>query len=507
MKRWTRTWLSVGCALVAAQFGSACGGSTSETLGGETHWLSVCQDKADCDSGQECLCGVCTIACDSGPTCGEVGEPAECRIGIEADGLGTCEDGSPRALCLRPLDTLLGDATECGDEEILVMGACLTCGERLAAEDAALDALLSSPRYVACAEDMDCTRASISTDCWSRCGAGVAVGAAQDFEDAVRLVERAYCPPSRDVDVCAPGLEDCTESVPRCDDGACVLAEPGDSPGMCASGEVLVDGDCMTCEQRSDAERVMVDELLADSAFDVCQEDSDCVQTSASTECSERCPTTVAASQLDAYADALSSINTLFCLAPGAPAACSGSTEDCELRGLVPRCEAGACVWGGRDIEGYPVDEERGCLGELQVAGTAQCAENDGGVTYAVDPDGACWMMPTTCIPDGFEEAGADAVCREVTETCGAACAARTEGECESDARCRARTGQPASVDATCYRADPVYAGCIPVDLGCAEAEVDTVAPDGSCWHFSDYCFPEGHLVAQDGQCPVVVCE
>ncbi len=63
----------------------------------ETHWLSACTQDSDCQDELSCLCGVCTLECDSPGECSRLSEAAFCLI--EEDGecspmvTGTCRMG------------------------------------------------------------------------------------------------------------------------------------------------------------------------------------------------------------------------------------------------------------------------------------------------------------------------------------------------------------------------------------------------------------------------------
>src|SRR5688572_12849318 len=65
MMKWARILLFVigFTALVGG-----CGRTTEGGDGSETHWLTACQATSDCERG-ECLCGVCTVSCDSVRDC------------------------------------------------------------------------------------------------------------------------------------------------------------------------------------------------------------------------------------------------------------------------------------------------------------------------------------------------------------------------------------------------------------------------------------------------------
>jgi hypothetical protein len=75
-----RKWMGAfGAAGLLALLGTACGQARAGgDAGSESHWLNECSDDADCELGQ-CLCGVCTVACNSVRQCPE---PLDtCRTG------------------------------------------------------------------------------------------------------------------------------------------------------------------------------------------------------------------------------------------------------------------------------------------------------------------------------------------------------------------------------------------------------------------------------------------
>ncbi len=53
---------------LAAPF-AGCSGKVIGVSGGETNWLASCASDASCDSGQRCLCGVCTKECTDSSAC------------------------------------------------------------------------------------------------------------------------------------------------------------------------------------------------------------------------------------------------------------------------------------------------------------------------------------------------------------------------------------------------------------------------------------------------------
>jgi ELWxxDGT repeat protein len=93
------SWRALFLAVIAAWIG-ACDGPKSGT-DGHTSWLSHCAQSSDCDTGLECLCGVCTRACSTTADCEGIGPLATCTaVAVLHD---AC-DGTPPSgggLCLR----------------------------------------------------------------------------------------------------------------------------------------------------------------------------------------------------------------------------------------------------------------------------------------------------------------------------------------------------------------------------------------------------------------------
>jgi hypothetical protein len=64
MMKWARIlFFAIGFSPLVGGCGRSTGGD-----GSETHWLAHCQATSDCEQG-ECLCGVCTVSCDSISDC------------------------------------------------------------------------------------------------------------------------------------------------------------------------------------------------------------------------------------------------------------------------------------------------------------------------------------------------------------------------------------------------------------------------------------------------------
>lgn len=102
--RLTRTVIVVLCVAVAC--------ATTEGEGdSETQWLKVCNTDNECGEGAaRCLCGVCTIACESAEDC-EVGSPGSSCVPSSNAAACMGQASPPQSLCLEGCL----DATDCRD--------------------------------------------------------------------------------------------------------------------------------------------------------------------------------------------------------------------------------------------------------------------------------------------------------------------------------------------------------------------------------------------------------
>lgn len=93
-----RVWVSLGLwPVLAALLSTACGDATRPPggqAGSETNFLRGCD--ATCESGLECICGVCTRRCSSNGECAALAKGAACIS--ESEGSLTCAD-APSAAC------------------------------------------------------------------------------------------------------------------------------------------------------------------------------------------------------------------------------------------------------------------------------------------------------------------------------------------------------------------------------------------------------------------------
>jgi O-glycosyl hydrolase len=91
--------LSVARSATALLFAiaAACGPQT----GTQTNWLRACQTDAQCSAELQCLCGMCTLACEENSSCSELPDAA-CTPASDAGGIALCGGSIPptAGLCL-----------------------------------------------------------------------------------------------------------------------------------------------------------------------------------------------------------------------------------------------------------------------------------------------------------------------------------------------------------------------------------------------------------------------
>lgn len=79
----------------------------------QTHWLQGCESGSEC-GGLDCLCGVCTKACDDNAACTSLGQASVCTsFG------GSCEGNEP-SVCSKECDK----DKDCGDDQACTDGVC-----------------------------------------------------------------------------------------------------------------------------------------------------------------------------------------------------------------------------------------------------------------------------------------------------------------------------------------------------------------------------------------------
>ncbi len=133
--------LSLCVGLAAALLLGACGedpgrGSGDGTIDSQTHWLSTCTSDDQCGDFYSCVCGVCTLSCDSASACNGTGTRSACFQSEEgARGL-LCGNQEPavgqEGVCLPQC----GVDNACPENQRCLEGACVPddseqCVERI----------------------------------------------------------------------------------------------------------------------------------------------------------------------------------------------------------------------------------------------------------------------------------------------------------------------------------------------------------------------------------------
>lgn len=75
----------------------SCSSTGSPQAGSETHFLMSCE--ASCESGMQCICGVCSRPCVQQADCAPLSEAASCTLLGPRVAQGRCEDTPTGAMC------------------------------------------------------------------------------------------------------------------------------------------------------------------------------------------------------------------------------------------------------------------------------------------------------------------------------------------------------------------------------------------------------------------------
>jgi hypothetical protein len=113
--------LVLASALLAFASVQGCAQDAASTGNSNTNWLKGCEADGDCGSGLTCLCGTCTLACETNSECGTLGGSASCASA--AAKTAACSTAMPpsKSLCLQNCS---GGGT-CAAGRRCVAGACV----------------------------------------------------------------------------------------------------------------------------------------------------------------------------------------------------------------------------------------------------------------------------------------------------------------------------------------------------------------------------------------------
>ncbi len=119
MKLMRLTWAGETLLLIHGLLWAGCEPAPGPRTDSQTNWLRGCGSSSECD-GLECLCGICTRACEDAQGCGSL-QGAECLSAAEKGSVAACGGETPSApgLCLPRCD-----GSSCAEGEMCVAGAC-----------------------------------------------------------------------------------------------------------------------------------------------------------------------------------------------------------------------------------------------------------------------------------------------------------------------------------------------------------------------------------------------
>lgn len=390
----------------------------------------------------------------------------------------------------------------------------------------------------ACESDADCSELGNNARC--------EMAARTDFDDACQQeqVERLCVLPTmveENRESSEESASDTAETSSELSDVTSSDSEPNDvsdtdvtaptdptdvtpsEPLGCLGEAAATNPECATCEGRSNAEYALIEQLALDSTFLACTEDSDCAFVVPTTSCTTFCEVSIAETQVGAFGTAVQNIADQYCDAPGFVRDCSSSCGRAN-GARVAVCDQGICREEEEaptiifELDGRPFNEASGCFEESSVAGQSSCGSGDDALTYALSPSGECWMLPSTCLPDGFTPAlesdacfGISTLCSEVSNPCpdiadeaaGAcvppACEALSLEACADDATCMVASASAYNTNSSCFETTLTPLVCTTA-RDCDQGETITITADGSCWLFPS-CPPDGYRIATVGEC------
>jgi hypothetical protein len=402
-----------------------------ERFESETHFLKSCVESSSCGDGLECLCGVCTQACDGAAACDGLAAGASC---VATSGACTAAELVCDVECDSDAECAGVSGTcqrgRCRDEQA---NSVSSDDEIVAPSDASTDETDSTATDTSQGTGTDDSSSSdvaddTSADTLDEPDAMADGSSASDPDDATGeedLSDAASTGAGDDTGSEAGGVEPLTDDAPSIDD----TPSADDTTGASSdAGDSAGDQDAGSCDASTCAPAEQLDIACGDRGFDMCEQDDRCILDSAyaywqSDACYTRSLTPVRC--VDASLDGCGD-DTMEGVDPSGmcwlfPTACIPpdfrAPEAAECDATRTRCPEDLC-WGKtltecqndpscREISGVGVDPLNQCYsGENQPIG---CAPASVGclavITTAVDPEGNCYLLSDSCAPAGFRGA------------------------------------------------------------------------------------------------------
>jgi hypothetical protein len=122
MRRRDNAWVTLGCIVLCA-----CAKSIEPSPNENTNWLGMCDADADCGQAAACLCGVCSMPCDTHAWCERTsGAPSRCVSEASPKLDAQCGEPSPSASICVASCTSDGDCAAYGRGSHCERGVCLS---------------------------------------------------------------------------------------------------------------------------------------------------------------------------------------------------------------------------------------------------------------------------------------------------------------------------------------------------------------------------------------------
>ncbi|HVW25140.1 MAG TPA: hypothetical protein VHC69_07190 [Polyangiaceae bacterium] len=416
----------------------ACGGKSTQSGGSNTNWFATCTSAADCGSGFECWCGICTKTCandcNANAAAACVAPPPSCNSLPVTDQAMACA-----VPCAKDADCKsVGTNATCADSICRgapVVSKNLTCDQLTSRAQDSLQPLRAGADET-CTTDADCTEFP-GVSCTNACSTvTISKSGLARIQSQIDAVDGSVCAQFKD--------QGCTVLEPPC----AFPGVPGCVKGMCQ--HVLpgmpVDGGPSSCDSLA---QQIGNQIAAVSPLDTsCKVDADCTRVSMPGTCSEPgCLGPVSKAGAAALNAALAQVGGLcssFTSQGCVPRAsgCGAETGD------PPQCVQGVCT----DVfsTSPPPDAGLSCAdltasmqAELQsVVGSADTKCSNAGDCNVVMLSNACLE---SCTYVAASQAGAGAIQNELDSIEKNECPAFTRAGCTVT-----RLPCPAPPTATC---------------------------------------------------------
>jgi hypothetical protein len=388
--------------LLALIVSAACGGKSTQAGGSNTNWFATCSATAECGSGLECWCGICTSTCAT-----------ECASGPAA---ATCE--MPPASCTDPSKKSACAMRCTNDAACKSLGADATCSGsvcrkgsgssgKVSCDDSSAEAYRRVQALIPTA-DQSCTSTADCTEfpgvsCRDACSIGVVSKAgAAALGTELAAIEKEVCEPFAAAG-CVATIPPCVfPGTPTCVAGKCEHVIPGQDMGSGA-----------TCDERVTE---IGDRLYAAlGALDKsCNANADCTRIGPGDKCFTGCETyPVSTKAASGFVATRAAVDRELCDAYLADGCEAGTFFGCpRIPNGPPQCIDGTCTDvfttsdGGAgatcadrttrmatDAEGAALAADHACSTSADCKVTMLVNECFGGCTYEATSNGGAQTL------------------------------------------------------------------------------------------------------------------